>query len=591
MAIEAARQLILPGQHIAGFRFRDTTITKALVIPSNGDIETNFYLRPDRERTLSSIQRYDFRLCSLENGEWSENCRGSIAVELLESRLIELAPANSIQAIKSESIPRRDLLDTSKCDISFGPKLLYASLKNIGLEYGPSFRTLTDIFADGYGGAIGSLDLDKWKARRPLSAIQPYVIHPAALDAMFQLPVAARLAIDTELVPMVPTLIRNMWISGGLLDPAPKTAYLSRADREVLLQTKADRTGFRSMNFSFSATNVSSQEPSVYGEVYCTSVVGASSDTAKDIGNDLICFKIASRPELDFMRRSEIEAYCQRDIPNLSFCMDASDQALLVCLLACTQVQRLVSTDSLQGDRAYLRNFLAWIDQRADLIRNIVPLSTDLNSILTGKTGRLSELLEKECQQLEVKGPTSQLIARSACNILGILTGQLDLLEVFFHDELMDEYYRQDIESTSLSKQTAILVDMMAHKNPSLKILEIGAGTGASTERILDACLCNKGTSGAYLRVAEYTYTDIAPSFLDVARVRFQAFAHSMKFATLDIERDPRDQGFEEGYYDLVIASNVRAFIFSALAVFIISPGTTCYQGHRSNFAQSKEPS
>lgn len=562
MAIEAARQLTSPDQHISGFRFRDTAITKALVIPSSGDIETNFYLRPDRERTISAIQRYEFRLCSLENGEWSENCRGSIAVELLESRAIESTPPNSIRAIESESLPRRDLLDTNECDISFGPKLLYASLKNIGLKYGPSFRTLTDIFADGHGGAISSLNLDKWKSRTPLSAIQPYVIHPAALDAMFQLPVAARLAVDTELVPMVPTLIRNMWISGELLDPAPTTTYSSRADREVLLQTKADRTGFRSMNFSFSATKVSSQEPSAYGEVYCTSVAGASSDTSKDIGNELICFKIASRPELGFMKRSEVETYCQRDIPNLSFCMDSSDQALLVCLLACTKVQRQVSPDFLQGDRAYLRSFLTWIDQRADLLRKIVPLSSDPNSILTGKTELLSELLEKECQQLEGKGPTCQLIARSARNILGILTGKLDLLEVFFHDELMDEYYRQDIESTSLSKQTAILVDLMAHKNPSLRILEIGAGTGAGTERILDACLCNKGTSGEYLRVADYTYTDIAPSFLDAARVRFQAFAHSMKFATLDIERDPRDQGFKVGYYDIIIASNVRVLSF-----------------------------
>lgn len=323
------------------------------------------------------------------------------------------------------------------------------------------------------------------------------------------------------------------------------------------------------MNFSFSATRVSSQEPAVYGEVYCTSVAGASSETSKDVGNELVCFKIASRPELDFMRRSEIEAYCQRDIPNPSFCMDASDQALLVCLLACTKVKRLVSPDLLQGDRAYLRNFLTWIDQRADLLRNIVPLSADLNSILTGKTERLSELLEKECQQLEGKGPTSQLIARSACNILGILRGQLDLLEVFFHDHLMDEYYRQDIESTSLFKQTAILVDIMAHKNPALRILEIGASTRAGTERILDACLCDKGTSGEYLRVAEYTYTDIEPSFLDIARARFQEFAHSMKFAILDIELDPRDQGFEEGYYDMIIASNVSAFIVSALALFI----------------------
>lgn len=590
MAIEAARQLVSVDQHIAGFRFRDTTITKALVIPSTGDIETHFYLRPDKERTNSAIQRHEFRLCSFENGEWSENCRGSIAVELLESRPIE-APASSNRAIESDSRAGRDILNINECDISFGSKLLYTSLKNIGMDYGPSFRTLTDIFADGEGGAIGSLDLDKWKSHRPVSTIQPYVIHPAALDAMFQLPVAARLAIDAEFVPMVPTLVRDMWVSGDLLDPAPKTTYSSTADQKVLLQTKAGRTGFRSMKFSFSATKVSSQVPSVCGEVYCTSVAGGTSDTSSDFGSQLICFKIASKPELDFMKRSDIETYCRRDVPNRSFSMDASNQALLTCLLACKKVQKLVSPDQLQGDKAYLRSFLTWIDQRADLLHKMIPLTTDLNSILTGKIEQLSELLENECRQLELIGPTSRLIARSARNMLGILTGELDLLEVFFHDGLMDEYYRQDIESTSISKQSAVLVDLMVHKNPSLKILEIGAGTGAGTERILDACLCNKGTSGEYLRVAEYTFTDIAPSFLEVARSRFQAFAHSMKFATLDIEQNPCDQGFEEGYYDLIIASNVRPFTFRALAMLINSLGTTCYQGYRSNSTQSKKPS
>ena len=555
MAIEAARQLVSPDQHITGFRFRDTTITKALVIPSSGDIETHFYLRPDRERTTSTVQRHEFRLCSLDNGEWSENCRGFLAVELQENRPIETL-VDSLQAVESESLPMQYSLNTSKCDISFGSKLLYASLKNMGLNYGPSFRTLTDIFADGDGVAIGSLDLDKWKFHRPVSVIQPYVIHPAALDAMFQLPVAARLAMDSEFVPMVPTLIRNMWISGGLLDPAPKVTYSDNVDRTVLLQTKAGRTGFRSMNFSFSATQVSSQKPSVYGEVYCTSVAGTN-DTSKDVGNELICFKIASRPELDLMKKSEIEKYCQRDITCLPPNKTASDQALLVCLLACTKIQKSVSPDLLQGDRAYLRSFMTWIDQRADLLHKMIPLNNDIDNILTGKTELISEILEKECQQLEGKGPTSELIARSARNIFGILTGELDLLEVFFHDDLMDEYYRNDIDSTSISKQTAILVDMMAHKNPSLRILEIGAGTGAGTGRILDACLCNKGTSGQYLRVGEYTFTDIAPSFLDAARSRFQEFTHSMKFAVLDIEQDPGSQGFEEGYYDLIVASNV----------------------------------
>ena len=579
MAIEAARQLVLSGQHIVGFRFRDTTITKALVIPSTGDIETSLYLRPDSERMSSTIQRYEFRLCSLENEEWSENCRGSIAVELAEDRLIDDSNIKSNQANEPKSSPRQDVLDTARCDISIGPKLLYASLKNIGLKYGPSFQTLTDIFADGEGGAIASLDLDGWKSQRPVSTIQPYIVHPAALDAMFQLSVATQLATDSELVPMVPTLIRNMWVSGALLNSAPETIHTASADQKVHVQTKADRTGFRSMNFSFSAICSSSQEASVYGDVYCTSVAGASSDKTQDISKELKCFKLASRPDLDFMKRSEIEAYCQRGIPHMPFRNDVSDQALLVCLLACTKVQRLISCDQLQGNRAYLRNYLTWIDQRAALLLRVIP-STNFNNVLTGPTERISELLEQECQRLDGKSPTCQLIARTARNIHDILTGELNVLEIFFGDGLMDEYYRQDVEASGVSTQVAAFIDMMVHKNPSLKILEIGAGTGASTERILDACMCGKGTSGEYLRVGEYTYTDIAPSFLDLARARFKAFTHSMKFATLDIERDPCDQGFQGGYYDMIIASNVRLSVCLMLTALTSDLGTACNQGY-----------
>ncbi|KXX77494.1 Nonribosomal peptide synthetase 14 [Madurella mycetomatis] len=73
-------------------------------------------------------------------------------------------------------------------------------------------------------------------------------------------------------------------------------------------------------------------------------------------------------------------------------------------------------------------------------------------------------------------------------------------------------------------------------------------GTGGSTRIILPAI------GSAF---STYTYTDISSAFFEAAEERFKEYSDRMVFKTFDMERDPVDQGFLEGSYDLVIASNV----------------------------------
>lgn len=79
-----------------------------------------------------------------------------------------------------------------------------------------------------------------------------------------------------------------------------------------------------------------------------------------------------------------------------------------------------------------------------------------------------------------------------------------------------------------------------------MRVLEIGAGTGTATEHMLAALRS---------RIEEFMYTNITASFFIKARERFPS--PKVKFKTLDISRDPIEQGFKEGDYDLVIAANV----------------------------------
>ena len=80
-----------------------------------------------------------------------------------------------------------------------------------------------------------------------------------------------------------------------------------------------------------------------------------------------------------------------------------------------------------------------------------------------------------------------------------------------------------------------------------LRILEIGAGMGLTTSRVLPA-LPPERTS--------YTFTDVGRLFLSTAREKFSAYPF-VKYSLLDIERPPEDQGYEREGFDVIIASNV----------------------------------
>jgi SAM-dependent methyltransferase len=97
-------------------------------------------------------------------------------------------------------------------------------------------------------------------------------------------------------------------------------------------------------------------------------------------------------------------------------------------------------------------------------------------------------------------------------------------------------------------------LELHAHKNPDLSILEIGAGTGGTTHDVVTA-LC--GHDGAPPSFSHYTFTDIGPAFCEKAEEAFSKWKSSMSFRVLDIEKDPSSQGFEEGTHDIVIATSV----------------------------------
>ncbi|MFZ9746743.1 MAG: beta-ketoacyl synthase N-terminal-like domain-containing protein [Opitutaceae bacterium] len=96
----------------------------------------------------------------------------------------------------------------------------------------------------------------------------------------------------------------------------------------------------------------------------------------------------------------------------------------------------------------------------------------------------------------------------------------------------------------------AVLAALPPAGGPAPRVLEVGAGTGATTEAVA-ARLARERPD------AEYFFTDIAPAFRRHGQERFGPRYPAMRFGLLDLERPPGPQGYSDASCDVIVAANV----------------------------------
>lgn len=126
-----------------------------------------------------------------------------------------------------------------------------------------------------------------------------------------------------------------------------------------------------------------------------------------------------------------------------------------------------------------------------------------------------------------------------------LIEGTHSALDLVAQSGLLSYYYETQLIYDKFER----VVEMIGLQNPSMRILEIGAGTGSATRHVLKAL-----TKGCTQQYSGYTFTDISPSFFGSAAAKFSDHS-DIEFKTYNMENTPEDQGIESGSYDLVIAS------------------------------------
>ena len=149
--------------------------------------------------------------------------------------------------------------------------------------------------------------------------------------------------------------------------------------------------------------------------------------------------------------------------------------------------------------------------------------------------------------------PEARLVSRCGAALAGILRGEVDALDVLFpggSSAQMEAIYRDAPMGRTFNELVGRAVASAVAATPAgrpLRILEIGAGSGATTDSVL---------AGLDDRPIDYLFTDISPAFTVKARERFRANP-SVRFATFDAAAEPTGQGLDPGSFDLIVAANV----------------------------------
>lgn len=129
-----------------------------------------------------------------------------------------------------------------------------------------------------------------------------------------------------------------------------------------------------------------------------------------------------------------------------------------------------------------------------------------------------------------------------------VVRGETTILEHMTKDNKLDNYYQHALGFVELNRLISNMVSQISHRYPHTNIFEIGAGTGGATKAVIEKL----GTA-----FSSYTYTDISSGFFPKAQENFATTKDRMTYKTLDITKNPVEQGFGENVYDLVLAANV----------------------------------
>ena len=536
MAMEAASQRVRSRKiHPSMIELREIYNSQPLVLPEGADIEVMLTLRPVIENAQTSSEVWDeFRIFSwAEDSGWAEHCRGQIAMlEIPQSH-------NEVQSLTST---REDQIHEIECDCKtvIESQKIYDAVRKIGVEYGPCMMTLSNCHVcDNH--ALASVQVPDTSSVMPCLSESPYIVHPAFLDDCLQIvwPLlgAGQVAMDRLYLP---SMVKNLRIQP---DSQKQPYDHVRVYGSAFSQTKASECHIKSIL----VVDSNKGETPLMTFEHVTMVALAGNQAILEKNRNTTYSKLEWQPCLELLSPGTF-----RDCFDLETAEE--NDKMIVRNLERASMYYFERTLSVVTDAQY--HLLKPHHQKLYRLmqKQLKAAKNGENDLLDSQWDAPSESVrERFLAQVCSSGISGEFTCKIGENLANILLKDKDTLSLMLEHDLLQQYYRYSNSLVRNNEQAVLLVNNLAHRNPGLRILEIGAGTGGVTLPILEKL--SKSSSSP--RFQEYVFTDISTGFFESAREKLKAWEKFMTYRKLDIEDDLINQGFEHERFDLIIAANV----------------------------------
>lgn len=530
MVVEAIREVADSSKTVEAIEFRDVFPGAGMILNDSeeGAVETKLQLRPWRSgsRSLTTYWK-EFALSSRDRqGTWTQHSTGLVSLKYASNH--DAAFTDEQVAIAEEYRQEYSRIAASQL-VAQDSVAFYEKLTNMGMHWGPSYQPLVESRA-GDGISCCSLQIQDTKSYMPANLESSNLIHPTALDGVFQM----LMSCDGVTKPTIPKYIERIYISNKLhAEPGSRLSGFAKIQERwadgtngtaVLSDAKWEEplVIFEGLK----ATDLQSQVTSGDGsedQVKALWKLGAYSQWHVDVENspgktsELLKMAYINAPQ------TEYDVIC-----------DLEWAAYIVCKRTIQQF----GPDESQHLAPHHQLFHRYMTRQLEL-GQAGKLPCQSPDWLLADRHVESEVLTR----VAAASPEGKMMKHISDNISSIFLGDVEPSELISYENMLDDERTLAVQCEYISR--------LSGKRP-LRILEVGAGNGRATRQILANLSSNAGG-----RLVKYTYTNTDDSSFEKAAEKFKEWSTMMEFKVFDIEKEPSQQGLEEGSYDVIVASQV----------------------------------
>ncbi|KAJ2896892.1 putative polyketide synthase [Zalerion maritima] len=494
IAGEAVRQAT--GHERCGFSLRHVVVRTGLVLSEHKNAEMITSLRKHMLTDNDESGWWNFSISSYTGSSWVLHCDGRVK-----------AVTKSLAAsTTSETLPR-----------SVTMQRFYNALESAGIVYGPQFQRLHSVSS----ATIEKRAVGKIRTAPP-EQNKGFVQHPAVIDTCLQvLLVALSTGLERNIPGLsVPTCIEELDVGFGETDTLDAAGWGESSMRP---------NGVECVSNGKVTVRISGVE------------MTPLDDENDDVADPHAGSRLEWTNDVDFLDLAPYIEHADAKTPELILL----EEMTLLCMLENTH-----HVQDLAPCQPHYDMYRKWLERESGFAcEDTHPIVANPGRYYAmSREERVSAIESKYQQLLQTDKKHLAIGTKRMYDSCGdMFVGHKQTIDILMQDGVLKDLYN------SLGFEYGKVFKALSNTYPTLRILEVGAGTGGATSTILPHLVDDNGNP----MFSMYTYTDISAGFFPEAKERFASYVDNMEFKTFDLERAPCEQGISLDSYDVVVAFNV----------------------------------